>query len=110
MKEAQQEGLKIKVEPRVINITPPNPPQIKIEKMPTHPNLPSFGFGKVKTKIETERSEMRPFKIIEKYKPSLFSLHTGLKMKDIGIKSELEKAVFRPIIPKFKMPKFKVKI
>jgi len=83
---------------------------IKVEK-PTAPNLPSLGLPtKVRFKIENIPRGAKPFKIIEKYKPSLYSLHTGLRMKSYGLRGEIQKAVFRPIIPKFKSSKFKVKI
>jgi hypothetical protein len=105
--ESTQQNLKIV--PNVTGYTPPNI-SIRVEK-PTAPSLPSLGLSnRMKFKVENVPKDVKPFKIIEKYKPSLYSLHTGLKMKDFGLRGELQKAVFRPITPKFKMPKFKVKI
>jgi hypothetical protein len=99
----------LRIVPNVTGYTPPNI-TIKVEK-PTAPNLPSLGLpNKMKFKVESAPRDVKPFKIIEKYKPSLYSLHTGLRIKDVGLRSELQKAVFRPITSKFKRAKFKVKI
>jgi len=99
----------LRIVPNTTGYTPPNI-TIKVEK-PTAPNLPSFGLtNRMKFKVESTPRDVKPFKIIEKYKPSLYSLHTGLRMKDFGLRSELQKAVFRPITPKFKISKFKVRI
>jgi hypothetical protein len=99
----------LKIVPDVTSYTPPNI-SIRVEK-PTAPSLPSLVLSnRMKFKVESVPKDVRPFKIIEKYKPSLYSLHVGFKMRDFGLRSELQKAVFRPITPKFKIPKFKVKI
>jgi hypothetical protein len=105
--ENTQENLRIV--PNVTGYTPPNI-TIRVEK-PTAPSLPSLGLSnRVKFKVESVPRDVKPFKIIEKYKPSLYSLHTGMRMRGFSLRGELQKAVFRPITPKFKMPKFKVKI
>jgi hypothetical protein len=99
----------LRIVPNITGYAPPNI-TIKVGKSAA-PSLPSLGLlNRMKFKIESTPKNVRPFKIIEKYKPSLFSLHTGLKMKSFGLRGELQKAVFRPIIPKFKTLKFKVKI